>query len=123
MKRIKLEEMNDDQLADRFSAIAIEQDRALLYSEIAKYNRLFDQMVGVQEELKSRPGDHRRVLLSLYEHPNWQVRLMAAHATLAVAPEAGRDLLQLIADSCHFPQAGDAGMALVNLDRGVYKPK
>jgi ParB-like chromosome segregation protein Spo0J len=123
MKRLKLEEMSDGQLADRFTAIAIEQDRALLYSEIAKYNRLIDQMIAVQEELKSRSGDHRKVLVLLYEHPNWQVRLMAAHATLAIEPEAGRRLLESIATSRHYPQAGDAGMSLDSLDRGIYKPK
>jgi hypothetical protein len=47
----------------------------------------------------------------------------AAHATLAIEPEAGRAMLESIAASRHYPQAGDAGMSLDNLDRGVYKPK
>ena len=123
MKQMKLEEMTIPQLVERFAAIAVDQDRALLYSEIAKYNRLYDQLTAVRDQLKSRTGDQRRALLPLYEHPNWQVRLMAAHATLAIAPEAGRHMLQTIADSRHFPQAGDAGMSLDSLDRGVYKPK
>jgi hypothetical protein len=60
--------------------------------------------------------------MALYRHPNAQVRLMAATATLAVAPEAARQLLQAIADSNDYPQAGDAGMSLWNLERGVFKP-
>lgn len=123
MKRPNLQKMTIDELIKRFAAIAIEQDRALLYSEIVKYNRLYDQLKAVEEELKGRPNDQRRTLLCLYEHSNWQVRLMAAHATLAIEPEAGRGMLEAIAGSRHFPQAGHAGMSLSNLDRGVYRPE
>jgi hypothetical protein len=77
----------------------------------------------VEDELKGRSNGQRRALLRLYEHPNWQVRLMAAHATLAIEPEAGRRMLETIASSRHYPQAGAAGMSLDSLDRGIYKPK
>jgi hypothetical protein len=60
--------------------------------------------------------------MRLYDHPNVQVRLNAANATLAVAPQEARNLLEKIANSNLFPQAGDAGMALVGLKRGSYKP-
>lgn len=61
-------------------------------------------------------------MLRLYDHPNMQVRLMAAKATLEIEPEAARTMLQAIADSGWFPQAGDVGMSLSNLERGVFKP-
>ena len=64
----------------------------------AKFNRLFWQMEAVEGQLKARIGDQRRALLRLYDHPNAQVRLTAAKATLAVAPEAARRLLRTIAD-------------------------
>ncbi len=51
-----------------------------------------------------------------------QVRVNAAKATLAVAPQQARQMLQAIADSQWQPQAGDAGMCLWNLDRGVFVP-
>jgi hypothetical protein len=73
--------------------------------------------------LKARNGDQRRALLLLYEHPNAQVRLKAAKATLAVNPDAARRVLQTLADSREFPQAGDAGMTLINLDRSIFNPK
>jgi hypothetical protein len=63
-----------------------------------------------------------KALDSLFEHPNMQVRLNAAKATLAVAPKAARQALEAIAASRHHPQAGDAGMSLWNLDEGVFKP-
>jgi len=122
MKRFRLENMTPQQLVERFVEITVAQDRALLYSEIERYNQLIDEMRLVQDELKNHPGDQRRKLLPLYQHPNWQVQLMAARATLAIAPEAARRMLENIAASRHFPQAGDAGMSLVNLDRGIFKP-
>jgi len=42
--------------------------------------------------------------------------------TLAVDPEAARALLHEIEDSKEFPQSGDAGMTLWNLEQGIFKP-
>lgn len=122
MNRSSLRRMTVEQLVERFISITLDQDQALLHDELAKFNRLFEQMEAVKEELKGRPGDQRRALLPLYDHPNMQVRLKAAKAPLAVVPEAARQMLQAIADSGWFPQAGEAGMSLWNLERGVYKP-
>ena len=122
MKRINVSKMTVEQLVDCFAAIALDQAEAILMDDNAKFNRLFWQMEAVEGQLKARIGDQRRALLQLYDHPNAQVRLTAAKATLAVAPEAARPLLRALVDSKEFPQAGDAGMSLVNLDRGIFKP-
>lgn len=122
MRQMKIEEMSVAELVDRFAQICLEQDQALLYSDISKFNKIYREMVAVRDELKSRPGDRRGALLALYEHENAQVRLQAARASLAVAPEAARALIEDIANSRKFPQAGDAGMTLVNLDRGILRP-
>ena len=122
MKQMKLEEMTVDQLVERFVEIGLDQDRALLENDVGGFNRLFDQMQAVNQELKSRTGDQRRALLSLYKHPNLQVRLKAAMTTLAIAPQAARDVLEAIKASKQQPQALDAGMSLRNFDQGIYKP-
>jgi Domain of unknown function (DUF2019) len=122
MKRTNLPDMTAGELVERFIVIGLDQDKALLRGEDAKFNRLFDEMVAIEDELKIRDGDQRRELLSLYNHPNAQVRLNAVKATLAVAPEFARRTLQAIADSREYPQAGDAGMSLLNLERGIFKP-
>ena len=122
MKQVGLQHMTVDQLVERFTAIALAQDEALLGNEYAEFNRLFEKMEAVGQELKAREADQRRALLRLYEHPNAQVRLKAVKATLAVAPEAARRMLEAIAGSREYPQAGEAGMSLYNLDRGIFKP-
>lgn len=122
MNSLKLPEMTVGQLVERFVSIALAQNEALLMNENTKFNRLFEQMEAVKQELKFREGDQRRELLRLLDHPNAQVRLKAAKATLAIAPDVARDLLQKIADSKEYPQAGEAGMSIWALDEGIFKP-
>jgi hypothetical protein len=126
MNRANLRTMNVKELVERFAAIAVEQNNAMMegaYGDHVKYNRLIRQMRAVEQELEKRPGDQRRALVDLYNHDNMQARLMAAKLTLAVAPEAARQMLQRIYGWGRQPQAGDAGMCLWNLDRGVFVPK
>jgi hypothetical protein len=122
MKRIDLSGMDTDELVQRFVTIALEQDYANLGNETSRYNQLYDRMKEVEDELKRRSGDQRRALLSLYDHENPEVRLKSAKATLALAPEAARAVLQALANSNQFPQAGAAGMALDLLNEGAYRP-
>ena len=122
MSRDKLKKLTTDELVERFVAIGLAQDKALLYDEIGKFNRLFDEKQGVVDELKSWSGDQRHALLALYDHPNLQVRLNAVKNSLALAPEEGRRVLQAMSDSRRYPQAGDAGMTLWALDEGIFKP-
>lgn len=111
-----------DQLVRRFVEITVKQGQASDVFDARTYNRLYTQMVDVVNELRRRPGDQRRALMVLYEHPNAQVRMMAAHMTLAIAYQTARDVLQTIVDRKEFPQALSAGMSLTDLDRGTYKP-
>lgn len=122
MKRIALTDMSGAVLVKSFAEIVVAQDEALLGGQIAKFNRLFDKMTDVSNELKRREGDQRILLLDLFKHPNVQVRLQAAKHTLAVAPVEARRQLEEIVELQWFPQSGDAGMSLRNLDRGVFKP-
>ena len=119
MTPIKLDNLTVEQLVERFTSITLDQDRALRSSNHGRFNRLFDDMEAVKQEFKARDGDQRRALLPLYDHPNLQVRLKAAKATLAVAPETALKLLRTIAESREYPQAGEAGMSLDNLKDGM----
>jgi hypothetical protein len=122
MKQIELSAMSSANLVERFAEIVVAQDQALLGGEHSKFNRLFRQMMDIANELKAREGDQRRLLLELFTFPNMQVRVQAAKLTLAIAPVEARKQLEAIADTHWMPQAGDAGMSLSFLDRGVSKP-
>jgi cytochrome c oxidase assembly protein Cox11 len=122
MKRVKLSDMTTERLVQLFADLAVQQDAALLYRAQREVNKIYWKLEEIQSELKSRPGDQRSALLPLYDHKNMQVRLKAAIATLAVSPQAARAQLESISASGWQPQAGDAGMSLLALDNGVYKP-
>ena len=60
--------------------------------------------------------------VSLFEHPNAKVRLMAAEFTLAVARATACRTLQEIWDKNEFPQAAFAMGTLRALERGDRNP-
>jgi hypothetical protein len=122
MKRTNLQDMTADQLVERFKAIALDQDEAMLVDDNAKFTRLFWQMDAVEDELKARNGDQRRALLPLFDHSNAQVRLKAALATLALARPTARRTLQTIIDRQEYPQAADARGMMRALDEGTFIP-
>ena len=123
MRRAVLSRMTTEQLMQLFAELSVEQDRALLLRVISKVNKIYDKLEAIESELKSRPGDQRSALLPLYNHKNMQVRVKAAKATLAIAPDAARAQLEAIRASGWQPQALEAGMSLGFLDEGIYKPK
>jgi hypothetical protein len=122
MKRVDLTKLPVEGLVEQFRNYALQQDEALLSGEQGKVNRLFWKLRCVEVELKRRHGDQRAALLRLYEHPNAQVRVKAVKASLAVAPERGRQALQALADSKEYPAAMEASMSIRALDRGIFKP-
>ena len=114
--------MTVSQLVERFTDAALKQFRAELYDETNRYNRLFDDILAIGQELKDRAGDQRVALVPLFSHSNPQVRLMAAEMALAVAPVAARQTLQELWDRKVFPQAANAIGTLRALERGDRSP-
>ncbi|MCF8478519.1 MAG: DUF2019 domain-containing protein [Pseudolabrys sp.] len=118
MKNTDLQKMTVSQLVDQFRAFALAQFEAELNDEITKYNRLYDKIVAVKDELKGRAGDQRSALVPLLSDPNPQVRLKAAQWALAVEPVAARQTLQEISDRNEYPQAAYARQTLMAIERG-----
>jgi cytochrome c oxidase assembly protein Cox11 len=123
VKPVNLANMTTDQLVQTFAELAVQQDIALLSRMQREVNKIYWKLESIEGELKSRPGDQRFALLPLFNHKNMQVRVKAAKATLAIAPEAARAQLEAIRASGWQPQALEAGMSLGFLDDGVYQPK
>jgi hypothetical protein len=114
--------MTVGQLVQEFLTVTVAQYRADLVEDIPKYNRLYRRMKLLEQELKGRAGDQRRALLPLCDHSNAHVRLRAAVATLALAPEKARETLQIIHDRREYPDAANAFGLLIGLDDGPYVP-
>lgn len=122
MRLKHLDTMTSQAVVDEYVAIGMRQDQAIEQFDNRTFNRLVPRQMAIAAELKSRAGDERRLLVPLLEHPNWQVKLNAAHDLLVVAPEIARATLEAIALSKHYPHAGDAGMSLRALEQGIFKP-
>lgn len=115
------ENMSLDELFESFVDISVAQGAAAEEFRISTFNKLFDRKRRVEEELKRRGNDERRILVALYDHPNIQVRLDAAKSTYALNTPGARAVIQAIADSKISPWAGSAGMTLWSLDEGIGK--
>ena len=87
-----------------------------------RYEKLFFEMQAIDRELRLRGSAARLSLTQLYAHPDMQVKLAAAKHTLGVAPKEARQVLEWISDSGWPNQSLDAGMTIVNLDSGTFKP-
>ena len=120
---LRIEDASVQQLVARFIAIGIDQHDASRKYQTARYNRLFDQMTKIENELKSRENDKRRALLPLLEADDIHLRLKAAIALLAVAPEQARKVLMSIRDCSLLPYSMDASLMLMSLDNGFYVPE
>ena len=111
------------QLVEQFRMLAIAKGEANVGRQTARFTRLYWKLEAIEKELRSREDDQRRALVPLYDHPNPQVRLDAAMATLVVFPDEARAALQMIIDRNEFPQAGDAGFTLLYLSDGRFTPQ
>ena len=122
MTQKNVDRMTAAQLAERFLALALAKGDAIMGGENAKASRIYWKIDAILNELKVREGDQRRMLIEFYQHRDPSVRLEAAEATLAICPEAAKQVLQLICDRKEFPFAGDAGLTLMYVKDGRYKP-
>jgi cytochrome c oxidase assembly protein Cox11 len=123
MSQADLAKLTVADLVRRYANLGVEDDKACMQFDAEWSTRVRRRMWAIEDELKSRPGDQRRALLALYDHPNMGLRLMAAKATLAVAPQQARKMIEWIA-SLNWPaHSGDAGMCLWALDKGIGVPK
>jgi hypothetical protein len=120
---MKLLKMTTNELSARFEQLCLTQYEADLDFDMPRYKRAFDSMMAVSKELRGRLGDQRRALITLYDHPNEQVRLKAAIHTLALFPDDAREVLQKLVDDRIHPQAADASSMLRALREGTYVPE
>lgn len=112
MRKGDLSKLSTPELVARFEKLVLDQEIELLSLESKRYNRLFDRIVDITSELKSRDGDERRHLLTFLDHESPHLRYVAAIKCDDLDPSRTRKVLQEIADSGITPYALNAGMSL-----------
>lgn len=123
MRPINLTTASVADLVAYFAELGVAEDEAELRSAQATINRLVRRRFAVENELKARPGDQRRQLSRYFNHPNIQVQLNAATATLALFPAEARRKIEEIASWKVGPYELEAGMRLAALDDGTFIPQ
>src|SRR5579875_3163997 len=83
----KLKKAELHELVSLFREYALKQQSVLLDSNTAAYNRLYEKMTAINDELKSRGMEARKSLLVLLDDENHRVRYAAAVKSLAVDRE------------------------------------
>lgn len=104
-----------DDLHERYAELSMRQSAAADLSNISGVNRLGKEIYEIASELKSRPG-RGRILMKLFDHPDFNVRFNAGRSLMSVFPEEARRQIQAIADSGKYPYSVDAGLYLSSLD-------
>lgn len=70
MKAAHLANLTTSQLTEKFVSLAIAKGQAIMGDENAKASRIYWQIDAIENELRSRDGDQRRVLSAFFQHPD-----------------------------------------------------
>ncbi len=129
----KLSGLTDQQLTDAYVELSRQQGEALLKEDTRKYNRPFDRVDAIGREHRKRGDDVRKTQLaplhklsSGESRIDWgtaQRRYNAAMDLMAVAPDLAKATLEGPAKGPLQDYVVRAGMSLLNLERGRWKPR
>ena len=124
--------MSNEQLAEAFVEISVKEADAMGLRDSRAVNKLIKQLRAIEETLRARGPEARKILAPLLRYSTRaspffadqtaQVRLNAAKELLAVVPDQARATLEHLAAHGPSAQSGSAGMCLLFLDDGVFKP-
>ncbi len=122
MKIGDIDNVPSDRLVEVYIDLSLDEDDAMLRNQITRASKAVRQRMRIEDVLRARGTQARRALLPLLKHPNAQVRVNAGKHLLAVAPAEARATLEDLAAHGPGQQQGSAGMCLLLLDRGTFKP-
>jgi hypothetical protein len=111
-----------EQLVAAYVDLSLHEDDATLRNQVGRGNRAVRQRMKIEGVLRARGMHARRALVPLLKHPSAQVRLNSAKDLLAVVPAEARATLEELATHGPGDQRGSAGMCLLLMDDGTFKP-
>jgi hypothetical protein len=131
MKTPKIRDLSNEQLAECFKQLSLEQGDAESGNDMRTYIRRSQQVQEVGAELRRRGADARRALVPVLNCPRnagelpavAQCRYNAARELLAVEPTLARATLEELANNIAVQyQMAHARRTLGVLDDGTFKP-
>lgn len=113
--------LSNQELVTIFSEAARDMGAAVLDSNSRRANHAFERMDIVDRVLRSRGRAAHMALSSLLADKDRFVRYYGAKFLLPLIPDRARPVIEENAKFWFDAIAGDAGMTLLALDRGLYK--
>jgi hypothetical protein len=117
-----LGKMTDEELVRAYEDVVVKQDESFKYARNAAFNDQYLERQAVADELRSRPGDQRAMLASLFKSRMPWVRICVAQDTLSLNEARARMHMEYIGEHARAPYKGHALSALSCWDRG-HRPK
>ena len=118
----KTQKATSKKLVEQYIEVGEQQFDAEIWEDIDKYSALFKIRTEISEELKSRPGDHRKLLLPLFNHENLRTRQNAIENAYIFDPAAARKSLIEVTGMYDNIYSPEASMTLDDLDSGFWVP-
>jgi hypothetical protein len=118
----KLDSLGDEDLVDLFETWAATRGKAIIDGEIPEANHAYKNLKAVHDQLCIRGIAARSRILRLLDHEDVTVRFHAAKWLYALSPERARSILKDVEAQGPRALAGAAGMTLLHIDTGVFKP-
>ena len=115
-------DLSNADLIDEFVRAAALCGKASFEDDVPTMRRASYRMRALDDVFKTRDLAVRSLLLQYLQHPDEGVRYWSAKRLLPIAALEARACIQRIATGIG-PIAGAAGMTLLELDRGVFKPE
>src|SRR5262249_42603404 len=123
-------DLSNEQLAERFKELSLQQGEAEMSNDMRTYNRRSQQLDDVGAELRRRGTEARRALVPLLNCPRdvgllsavAQCRYNAARELLPVEPARARATLEELANSVTRYQMAHARRTLGLLNDGTLTP-
>ena len=122
MRPKDLSKMTVEELVRTYEDIVVKQDVSFKYARNAAFNEQYLQRQALADELRSRPGDQREMLASLFKSRMAWVRICVAQDTLSLNEARSRMHMEYIGEHATAPYKSHARSALGCWDRG-FRPK
>ena len=122
MQKTQLKKLPTEQLIEKTRSLSAERWRAIYAGRPKDGNRMFDLLVAIRRELRTRGMEAQRQLLSLVDDPYPGTRCWAAASVLEFAPDEGERVLTELAKAPNGLIGFSAEMTLEQWKAGTFKP-
>lgn len=122
VEKTQLKKLSADQLIEETRSLSAQRWRAINAGKPKDGNRMFDLLVAIRRELRTRGMDAQRRLLGLLDDPDPGTRCWAAVSVLEFAPSEGERVLADLARHAEGLVGFSAEWTLEKWKAGTLKP-